>query len=115
MKIQRRKIERKKWHGIKFRNLTPKFLIHKHCAMCTGSTVAANKCKGNKLLLGPCLFFRIRNSTGKISTKIIRRFCLECMGKSSERVDNCKSTGCYLHPYRSGKRFLGGMFTQLKR
>ena len=34
--------------------------------------------------------------------KVMRRFCMECMGGSTAEVRRCTSVGCALWPYRMG-------------
>ena len=36
-------------------------------------------------------------------TRVIRLFCLECMGGNAAEVRRCTSPGCALFPYRMGK------------
>jgi len=50
-----------------------------------------------------CYFFPFRQGNGRPSVKIIRKFCLECMGGSYKLVESCRDTKCSLNPYRFGK------------
>ena len=49
--------------------------------------------------------FSITIVSGKArpSVKLIRRFCLECMGGSSQLVAGCQSLNCSIREYRFGR------------
>jgi len=57
--------------------------------------------QGNKE--GACYFFLYRMGRGRPSVKLIRRFCLECMGGSQLLVRNCSTGECPVWPFRMGK------------
>jgi hypothetical protein len=88
--------------------MTPLKAIRKVCVACAGSPYDVADCGGDKCLgesgdaNGACYFFPFRLGKGRPSVKLIRKFCLECMGGSSELVTKCDS-GCPLHQYRFGK------------
>ncbi len=62
---------------------------------CTGHFVFATK--------KPCPFFEYRTGGKRASVKLMRKFCLECMGGSREAVEECPTTDCLIYPYRLGK------------
>ncbi|MFZ1035630.1 MAG: hypothetical protein WAN57_00320, partial [Smithella sp.] len=39
----------------------------------------------------------------RCSIKIMRRFCLDCMGNKKAAVRECPTYDCLLHPFRLGK------------
>jgi len=88
--------------------MTPLRAIRKVCVACVGSPYEVKDCGGDACLgvqgdeKGICYFYPYRMGRGRPSVKLIRKFCLECMGSSSKRVAECKSD-CPLHPYRFGK------------
>ncbi len=88
--------------------MTPLTAIRKICVDCVGSPYGVEGCGGDKCLGGQgdengvCYFWKYRMGRGRPSVKLIRKFCLECMGDSSRLVSECDSI-CYLHPYRFGK------------
>lgn len=49
----------------------------------------------------PCPFHPYRNGK-RPPIKVIRSFCLECMGGSSKFVSECSTKDCFLYPYRMG-------------
>jgi hypothetical protein len=89
--------------------MTPLQAIRKVCVACVGSVYEVKDCGGNKCLGGQgnenesCYFFHFRLGKGRSSVKLIRKFCLECMGGSSRLVAVCESVDCPLHQYRFGK------------
>jgi hypothetical protein len=42
------------------------------------------------------------NGCGRPSVKLIRKFCVECMGGDRQLVKECGSRGCTLHRFRFG-------------
>lgn len=83
---------------------SPKESIRKHCIDCTGGEYQVKGCMGDALIDGPCLFYKYREGSGRPSVKMIRKYCVNhCMNRRSELVKLCKSSECYLHPFRMGK------------
>ena len=82
---------------------TPRRAIHKHCIDCVGSAPAVRDCQGDELVDSPCLLFPYRMGEGRPSVKLIRRFCLYCMGGSWKLVKVCPSRTCPFLHYRLGK------------
>ena len=62
---------------------------------CTGYIVFATK--------APCPFYEYRMGKKRCSIKIMRRFCLDCMGNNKIAVRECPTDDCLLHPFRLGK------------
>src|SRR5450759_3482512 len=57
---------------------------------CTGSLVFATK--------KPCSFYEYRMGKKRPSVKIMRTYCLECMGGSKEAVKECSTIDCLIYP-----------------
>jgi hypothetical protein len=85
------------------KRLTPRQAIHSHCIDCANSASAVRDCQGDELFDGPCVLFRYRMGVGRPSVKIIREFCLYCMGGSRKLVKECTSTGCPFLHFRMAK------------
>lgn len=89
--------------------MTPRKAIQRMCVACAGSVQDLKCCGGDKLLngqgdgKGTCHFYPHRMGKGRPSVKLIRKFCLECMGGSKQLVAECQLFDCPLHPYRFGK------------
>jgi len=85
------------------RYLTPGQAIREHCIDCVGSVSTVNDCQGDELLDGPCTLFPYRMGVGRPSVKLIRKFCLYCMGGSRKLVKQCSNPKCPFLHYRMGK------------
>jgi hypothetical protein len=83
--------------------LTPRQAIHEHCIDCIGGPCVVRDCHGDQLGDGPCIFFSYRMGAGRPPVRLIRKFCLYCMGGSRKLVRECSSTACAFLPYRMGK------------
>ena len=83
--------------------LTPRQAIREHCMDSVGTASAIRDCQGNELYDRPCIFFSYRMGKGRPSVKLIRKFCLYCMGGSWKLVKNCPSKVCPFLRYRMGK------------
>ena len=83
--------------------LTPRQAIREHCMDCVGSASAIRDCQGNELYDHPCIFFSYRMGKGRPPAKLIRKFCLYCMGGSWNLVKKCASKDCPFLRYRMGK------------
>jgi len=80
---------------------TPKEAVRNFCLRCVGSSAEVEECEGDDLLNGDvCLFFRYRTGNGRPRLKLIRQFCLVCMGDQRKLVAECASKKCPLHAYR---------------
>jgi hypothetical protein len=85
------------------RNLTPVQAIHKVCVDCVGSPYAVKDCQGDSQHNSPCLLFPHRLGKGRPSVKLIRKYCLYCMGGDVRLVRECHSRVCPFLCYRMGK------------
>jgi len=85
------------------RYLTPGQAIREHCIDCVGSVSAVNNCRGDELFDGLCILFPYRLGVGRPSVKLIRKFCLYCMGGSWKLVEDCQSKSCPMLRYHMGK------------
>jgi hypothetical protein len=83
--------------------MTPGQAIKKNCIDCVGSVGEVRKCQGDKLLDSPCLLYSYRMGKGRPSVRLIRKYCIYCMGGSVHEVKNCSNTNCSLFPYRMGR------------
>lgn len=98
---------------MKNKRLTPKETVHAWCHYCIQSRLEPEVAScGGQLVNAtrkPCDFFPYRKGK-RISAKVIRRFCLECMGGSSCFVKECEKEDCPMHSYRFGRNpFLKGV------
>jgi hypothetical protein len=84
-------------------NLTPRRAIRKICIDCAGGTSEVKDCQGDKLHEGTCLFYPYRMGKGRPSVKLIRKYCLWCMGGSPKLVRDCACHTCPLFLYRMGR------------
>lgn len=85
---------------------TPLDSIRAYCVECNGGNDAeVRRCDGDGKTPGfpACLFHRFRMGKGRPSVKIIRKFCLDCMGDNRSLVSTCETTDCLCHPFRMGK------------
>ena len=90
-----------------FAMTTPKQAVRRQCVICVGSAYEVENC-GRDQMIGQgdennvCYFFPYRMGNGRPSVKVIRKFCLECMGGNRRFVAECTTEGCPVHPFRSG-------------
>jgi hypothetical protein len=85
---------------------TPKEVIRVQCLACTNDQrKEVERCNGDGKILGyqVCPFHPFRLGKGRPSIKIIRNFCLQCMGGSKIFVKECETEDCVLYPFRFGK------------
>jgi hypothetical protein len=85
------------------KRLTPRRAVREHCVDCAGRASAVRDCQGDELFDGSCILFPYRMGIGKPSVKLIRKFCLYCMGGSWKLVKECSSKACPFLRYRLGK------------
>jgi hypothetical protein len=95
--------------------LTPSQAIHKVCVDCVGSPFAVRDCQGDSQYDGPCLLFPHRLGMGRPSVKLIRKYCLYCMGGNVKLVRECHSGACPFLCYRMGKNPNMGLSEQEKQ
>ena len=85
---------------------SPRETIRAQCLACTGGHVKeVDTCDGDGSITGfhKCPFHPYRFGTGRPSVKIMREFCLQCMGGNPTFVRECETKDCPIHPYRMGK------------
>lgn len=86
--------------------LIPSQTVKEYCKECLGLSIFETdkvlNCQGDQALSGACPLHPYRMGK-RISVKIFRKFCLQCMGGSMRMVDECESEKCYMLPYRMGR------------
>ncbi len=86
--------------------LTPKETIRAYCTYCLGmkqfNKEVVRNCQGDQAYTGPCSLFPYRLGK-RISVKVFRAFCLQCMGGNRDLVRECETVTCSVHSYRMGK------------
>ena len=90
--------------GIRYR--TPKETVRAYCIYCTGGSfkeVETCDGNGNNPAFHACPFHPYRMGRGRPSVKIIRKFCLQCMGEAPSYVRECETVDCLCHRYRMAK------------
>ena len=90
------------------RKLTPRRAIRKNCIDCVGGASEVRDCQGDKLwnpdmTVYQCLFYPYHLGKGRPSVRLIRKYCLWCMGGSWKLVKECPSKTCPFRAYRLGK------------
>ena len=86
---------------------SPSKTVKLKCQECLGFTYfdkkAIEDCKGDVCFTGgPCPLYPYRLGK-RISVKMFRKYCIECMGGQPYLVANCSSTECAVYSYRFGK------------
>jgi hypothetical protein len=88
------------------KNLTPKEALHAFCHRCVQSRFDADieSCGGSLVYATGkhCPFYLFKLGK-RVSAKVLREQCLECMGGSHHFIRECETGSCVLHPYRFGK------------
>lgn len=90
----------------KSHHLSPKEAINEQCLACVGGhKKEVASCNGDGSIPGfhSCSFHPFRLGKGRPSIKIMRRFCLQCMGGSLVFVRDCETEDCFIYQYRLGK------------
>lgn len=86
---------------------TPFQTIHAQCHYFVQSRLDSEveNCTGHFVFATgkPCPFYECRMGNKKPSVKIMRKYCLDCMGKSKQGVNECPTSDCLIHPFRFGK------------
>lgn len=84
----------------------PKKTVHAQCHYCVQSRndVDVEGCTGYMTYTThkPCAFYDYRLGEKRMPIKVMRAYCLDCMGDSREGVRECTTTTCLIHPYRMG-------------
>ena len=87
---------------------TPQKAIRKVCKQCVGTAHQIENCGGERIRIGSlekiCQFYRYRTGkgNGRPSVKLIRAYCIDCMGGKSSFVRDCTSKLCPVYAYRLG-------------
>lgn len=86
---------------------SPSRTIQAHCHYCvqSRSETEVENCTGHFVFATgkPCTFYKHRTGGKRVSVKIMRLFCLDCMGSNREAVKECSTNNCLIHPFRFGK------------
>jgi hypothetical protein len=86
---------------------SPSRTIRAHCHYCVQSRADAEveNCTGQIVFATgkPCLFYEYRMGNKRPSVKVMRKFCLDCMGGNKDAVKECEIDDCLIHPFRFGK------------
>jgi hypothetical protein len=86
---------------------SPMETIKAHCHQCVNSRseTEVKNCTGDLVYATgkPCPFYPHRNGGRRPKIKVMRIFCLECMGGSREAVNECSTADCLIYPFRFGK------------
>ena len=83
---------------------SPREAIKAHCLHCTGNNrKEVQTCDGTDPSYRVCVFHPYRMGLKRPSVKIMRKFCLQCMGESLVMVKECETKNCIVHPFRFGK------------
>ncbi len=85
--------------------MTPTEAVKRKCSDCLGLNTynkeAVKGCMGNTCLSGPCPLYPYRMGR-RVSVKVIRQFCIQCMNNQPSLVADCPSKSCPLYQYRMG-------------
>jgi len=95
---------------------SPQQTIRAYCHYCVQSRSDADveNCTGHIVHATgkPCPLYEYRMGCKRASVKIMRKFCLQCMGGSKDFVRECETIDCPIHlfwfgknPARSGKGY----------
>jgi len=86
-----------------FEKLTPRQTVRAYCAQCIGlnqfNVDDVHNCTGDA---AGCPFFDFRMGK-RVSVKVMRAFCIDCMGGQASLVNDCPAALCPVHPYRMGR------------
>ena len=86
---------------------TPSGTIWSYCHYCvqSRSDSKVENCTGHIVFAtgAPCPFYEYRMGRKRSSVKIMRRFCLDCMGGNKAAVKECSTYDCLIYPFRLGK------------
>jgi len=86
---------------------TPKKTVHAYChhCVCSKRDEDVRNCTGHIVFATgePCPLYLFRSGNRRPSVRVLRQYCLECMGGRKDFVRECKSEDCQIHPYRLGK------------
>ena len=85
---------------------SPSRTIRTYCHYCVQSRAdfEVENCSGHIVFATgkPCPFYKYMMGS-RSSVKVMRQFCLDCMGSNKAVVKECEIDDCLIHPYRFGK------------
>lgn len=84
--------------------LSPLLTIRKYCRGCVETMQDIKTCGGKELAFGPCPFYPFRLKRGRPRLRVLRNFCIDCMGGSLKSINECPTKTCPVWPYRMGHR-----------
>lgn len=88
------------------KRLNPGEAKRKLCVQCIGKTQFNSEevdgCGGDKAKTGACPIYPYRLGK-RMSVRVFRKFCLQCMGGSRDCVSDCETTDCPAYEFRMGK------------
>ncbi len=91
----------------KITHKSPSQTIRSYCHYCvqSRSDSEVENCTGHIVFAtgAPCPFYEYRMGRKRSSVKIMRRFCLDCMGGNKAAVKECSNNDCLIYPFRFGK------------
>jgi hypothetical protein len=86
--------------------LIPGEAKRKLCVQCIGgaqfNSREIDSCEGDRSKTGPCTIYPYRNGK-RMSVKVFRKFCLNCMGGSYDAISECTTEDYPAFEYRFGK------------
>ena len=86
---------------------SPSRTIRAHCHYCVQSRkdFEVENCTGHIVFATgkPCPFYEYRTGNKRPPIKVMRKFCLECMGGSKVAIKECSTIDCLIHHFRFGK------------
>lgn len=84
---------------------TPNRVVRNYCFHCVGESSWDNvdSCPGVDLSGVRCAFHKYRLGKGRVSVKVFREFCLQCMNGDRNLIRTCTTIGCLVWPFRMGK------------
>ena len=88
------------------RTKSPRETIRAYCLYCTGGQrgeVLSCNADSKDHAFQVCPFHPFRLGKVRPSVKIMRHFCLQCMGGIPAMVRECETDDCLIHPFRFGK------------
>ena len=85
----------------------PSETIRLYCRYCVQSRADSEveNCTGHNVFATgkPCPFYEYRMGKKRPSVKVLRQFCLDCMGGNKAAVKECETGDCLIYPFRFGK------------
>ena len=87
------------------KRLTPNETVKAFCIECLGlkqyNRSEIKNCRGDTCING-CAFFPYRLGK-RITVKVFKKFCTECMNGQEGLIPECPATKCKIYQYRFGK------------